>query len=840
MALLQATRILSQQRIDLQDYRNIETFVCADFRAIHVTNWSDENFVMKGFIPTGTGTNELTIALAGSAAILGANGGDLYIGANSLDPIVTEALTPAATNFVEITLEQDTGGADSRAFWDKTANAGEGAEFSQIVDTFTFTRAVLSINSSNFTADPDKVRICEVDVNALGQITEIRDARNMFWRLGRPNNLDFNYSWGSRVEPLATQFIGADKNISNLKEAFDAITSRIKEIDGVDRWFETSNSSLSGILNNYAMSVLSGVQAGSKFTWTGTELLITDDSATPASSDVIGYLRILTGTENLELTRQDGPDGITMADGDVLYIQIPSPLADTVYDGVGLTSTNYQVVARGSLPQQDDVYWLAFREGSRVYLRGLGELEAGESQEINDTLSTALQTWLGFDVETATAVPYTSVPDSVIFGNTFTTNDDLVTAISANTANINALGDTLNNNAYSEPLVVVAGTPVDDNEIQFPVVVNDILTLPLDSRDGNNPEQYVVGDGILKLFLNGQLLEPGLDYNEVGTVGTLSDQVEILQDLFVGDRLTFRIDSLGGFNVGTAGAGGDVIGGANVGIGSGDVYKQKVAGVLELRRIRAGAGISVVTSGDDIIISITGGTPEPYFRADITGQTNVLVNTTQNYNLGTNKLAVYRNGVRMIPSTTAGLPVDRYQEATNNQIVLEATPTASEVLSFVNRDSAVTGFNIITGVTGTVITVPSYILASDTLKVFRNGILMNNQGAGALVDQYTETSTTSITLAQAAVATDVFLVEVVPVPSFREILSGVTGTSLTIPGGNSYSTGTGELLVYRNGILMLNSVTLGTATDRYQETSSTVVTLADPAVVSDVFEFINK
>jgi len=182
MALLQRTRILPQQRIDLSDYRNIEDFVCADFKAIHKNSWSNENFVMQGFEATGTGTTELTIALPGSSVLVGADDGSLYIGSPSLSDLVTDALTPASTNYVEIFIDQDTGGADSRAFWDQTAAAGQGGEFSQIVDTFIFQQVNLNISTANFSADPDKVAICEVDVNGAGVITEIRDARNLFFR----------------------------------------------------------------------------------------------------------------------------------------------------------------------------------------------------------------------------------------------------------------------------------------------------------------------------------------------------------------------------------------------------------------------------------------------------------------------------------------------------------------------------------------------------------------------------------------------------------------------------------------------------------------------------------
>ena len=138
MALFQRTRILPNQRIDRPDYNNIEDFVCADFKAIHKNVWSAETYVLSGFECTGTGTSDLIVALEGSVALFGANDGTMFIGANGLSDLTTDDLTPSSTNYVEIFIEQDTGGNDSRAFWDQTANAGAGGEFSQLVDTFTF------------------------------------------------------------------------------------------------------------------------------------------------------------------------------------------------------------------------------------------------------------------------------------------------------------------------------------------------------------------------------------------------------------------------------------------------------------------------------------------------------------------------------------------------------------------------------------------------------------------------------------------------------------------------------------------------------------------------------
>ena len=606
MALLQTTRILPNQRLDLSDYRNIEDFVCADLKSLHKYVWSNNNFVISGFQPTGgsIGSDTLSLVLAGSTCTLGQDDGVLFIGAPSLPALSTDALTPNAINYVELTIDKDTGGADSRAFWDSTANGGAGGEFSQIVDTYTFLKATFSINTSNFTGDANKLRICTVTVNNAGIITAIDDHRNLFYRLGRDGNPGYTFPWSSRTEPLSSSFSGADKDIVNLKQLLDALMDGIREIKGTTYWYEEPAVSFPGAFANPALSVISGSSDSAKFSWDGAYLTISDDAMSPLQTDVIGYIRIFSSAADLALTRQSGVNAIQIDDKEILWVEIPDPYANVNYDGVGLTAFNYHVSALGSVPLNENSYWLAYREGSRLYVRGLGELDPGESVEISDQVPEALEQFLGFDPETATSVPYTATPNPLLFGNVFNTSSSLVTAISANTANINALGLMLDTNVYDEKMVVVSGAPADDNEITGPVLASTIITIPLDSRDSNVQEQYIVGAGLLAVYLNGQLLELGLDWNEVGTIGNLSDEIEILQNLEIGDRLIFRIGSLGGFNVGASA--GEANTASNVG-GGGQVFKQKTGVDLEFRTVVAGSNVSVVQTANTIVISSTGG-----------------------------------------------------------------------------------------------------------------------------------------------------------------------------------------------------------------------------------------
>lgn len=100
-------------------------------------------------------------------------------------------------------------------------------------------------------------------------------------------------------------------------------------------------------------------------------------------------------------------------------------------------------------------------------------------------------------------------------------------------------------NVYEERLDIVSGVATNDNELQGPVPANTIIDLPLDSRDGDSAQKYIVGAGLLEIELNGQRLTRGEDWDEVGSQSYESTKIEILQDLVVGDFLVLRIDTQG-------------------------------------------------------------------------------------------------------------------------------------------------------------------------------------------------------------------------------------------------------------------------------------------------------
>lgn len=117
-------------------------------------------------------------------------------------------------------------------------------------------------------------------------------------------------------------------------------------------------------------------------------------------------------------------------------------------------------------------------------------------------------------------------------------------------------------NVYDEPLAIVASGASGNNQINIASVTPPTtITIPTDSRSvpaAFQTRTYQVGAGELEVYLNGDLLEAGFDYTEVGVFGSFSSQITILAatSMSVGDRLRFRVDSNGGQLIVASGGGG--------------------------------------------------------------------------------------------------------------------------------------------------------------------------------------------------------------------------------------------------------------------------------------------
>jgi len=425
MALLTRTNILSNERLDKPDFDNIENFVIEDFNAMLKFIFSDNSKVVSGFrvfqdsstLVDNPTASPVFIKLEDSTLIHTDGSGTpfMYVGATGLSAASVD-LVASATNFVEMELSTTTSGADTRAFWDPAANGGDGAEFTQIVNTAKDLIATFTVNNVGFSGGT-KVPVAEITLTGA-VITANIDKRNLFFRLGvgQPVDPTNDFPWpNTQTDPNpdrvldANAYLGADKAISSFKQWMDAVMTEIKRVKGTSLWFEIGAGSVTGV-NNFINSFLSQNSAAARFSWSGTALSVTDDNGGPADADVVGKIRMWTKSTDFDLTRQDGTGGsstITIADGEILFVELPTS-GSRVYSGTGSGSTNYQTVARGSFVANDQNYWLGFREGSNLYLRGMGELEPTESAQISDNINESILTAAGLASETASP-SYTAV-----------------------------------------------------------------------------------------------------------------------------------------------------------------------------------------------------------------------------------------------------------------------------------------------------------------------------------------------------------------------------------------------------------------------------------------------
>ena len=119
---------------------------------------------------------------------------------------------------------------------------------------------------------------------------------------------------------------------------------------------------------------------------------------------------------------------------------------------------------------------------------------------------------------------------------------------------------------------------------------------------------------------------------------------------------------------------------------------------------------------------------------------------------------------------------------------------------------------------------------------------MTATGFGGSVDRYSETTTTSLTLAQAATVDEYFIIEYMGEdPDFREDVSNFAGNTITL--SNVNVPGDDKLLVFRNGVLMINAdkqPAMGSPVERYSEISTTQVQFEVNVDLDDVIIFIRK
>lgn len=291
----------------------------------------------------------------------------------------------------------------------------------------------------------------------------------------------------------------------------------------------------------------------------------------------------------------------------------------------------------------------------------------------------------------------------------------------------NAVSDVLNANNYEEEITVIdipASGPLEyqatdsytePNLIGVPentVAPGNIINLPPDSRDSGQPMDYVIGKGMLQVYHNGQVLTEGKDWEEEVASGAnlspaiglndfvpvhLGTTITIQKRLFVGDKLTFRIDTAGGHSgpgVSSSGGGGGGGGEVNELVSAGNatdgfpLNNPKIGVNLVIKRLQAGSGVTLSQSGNGNAIII---------EASTAGEANTASN------LGTSSDG---EGLFTIKSGT-NLPFKRIKAGTgialnSNANFIEIVATAQgEINDVLNLGTGADGEAIVGPKTGT-------------------------------------------------------------------------------------------------------------------------------------------
>ena len=358
MSLAQKVKLWPDERLDKIDFDNVSSFIGADFNNFFKNIVVDTSHIVTGFriysLPTG-GTDSpvnspVYVELVDSVILHSSatSGSKFYVGSNSLDRAQV-SLVSNNTNYIELDLTTETAGEDTRVFWSKDNEE----EYTQTVDTVTNLIASVTVNTTGWTGGT-VVPLAEIDVNVGGTITAIKDRRNLFFRLGtgQPYDATAEWSYASRVEPDedrkndANAFIGGDKEINTLKEAFDAIMTKLKEIKGGKYWYEDNTDTIESLSEdkNLFLATMDVPGGPPNVVWT----LGPDTLAWAADMYLVHPYR---GTYIVGAS----PGGLTLLDGDIVFIMINRPHR-AVLDG---TNGHFWIEPAVSLP---------FTNGDRVYI----------------------------------------------------------------------------------------------------------------------------------------------------------------------------------------------------------------------------------------------------------------------------------------------------------------------------------------------------------------------------------------------------------------------------------------------------------------------------------------
>jgi len=171
---------------------------------------------------------------------------------------------------------------------------------------------------------------------------------------------------------------------------------------------------------------------------------------------------------------------------------------------------------------------------------------------------------------------------------------------------------------------VIIASPIYNEETTIGVGTNVVVNLPNNSRNGGAAETYDVGSANLMVMKDGQDMRAGEDYDEIDDGGGIGSSIRIYKVQDINTVIVFRKAIGGGAGVTYTLPGGGVSGATNYGSVGLGMYRSNAAGVLEFKRIKMGANITITDDGDALTISSTAGSGSGTIKSKVNKDTIVL------------------------------------------------------------------------------------------------------------------------------------------------------------------------------------------------------------------------
>lgn len=378
MSVMRQANWLGSMRVDVPHLRALESSIAADFDVLAGSVLAGGRaLVVRGFEIRLTGAlgglaSALQMNVAGAALLhpQGAEAGTLFLMPedaadevlDSTNTKIVGSFTAGSVNYIGLDLrrEADETTSDVVVFIDD-ATGDETPRTVPLARTLSY-RIVIS--TTDFGSAAHICPVAKVTTSATNTVTEIEDARPLYFRLGTggaaPDGQAAHSFIGGRTETATITTVGApvtniftvgDKSISSDKDWKDAVMTRLWEVGGGQNWFSATSDREIKLAKGPDVIPLTG----DNFQWTdGTSTLVWQDLSLVFANSSGWYNDIVD-------------DDIILADGECAYVDVVR--SENRTGGDSLIVARASLLTLGSPETPGSRFVIAWRKGDDVYIR---------------------------------------------------------------------------------------------------------------------------------------------------------------------------------------------------------------------------------------------------------------------------------------------------------------------------------------------------------------------------------------------------------------------------------------------------------------------------------------